>query len=185
MEHLITTIKNDFDKELSDMICRKVKHQDYCHDILQDVYLKIMFNLSKIEQADNMSAYLVRLTNNTIIDFYRKKAKAPPEQEPPVQLAAETEEKPDSSLALADCCLRPMIDSLPPIYRDALIMIELEGLKHKQFAEKAGISLTNAKTRVQRAREKLKEVILHCCAYEFDKYGNIVSCCENKTGARS
>ena len=174
-------IKNHFDKEIADIVCRKVKHQDYCQDIQQEVYLKILVNLPKIEQADNMSAYLVRLTNNTIVDYYRKRAKLPIQQEPSEQLVAEVEEMPDGSLTLADCCLRPMIESLPAIYRDALVMVELEGLKHKQFADIAGISLTNAKTRVQRAREKLKEIILQCCNYQFDTYGNIVSCCEKES----
>lgn len=178
MENLVLTIRNSFEKELLDMVCRKVKDQDYCHDIMQEVYIKIMVNLPKIEQADNMIAYLTRLTNNTVIDYYRKHSKTPVDREPDQYVVAENTEKPDASLKLADCCLHPMIESLPAIYRDALVMVELEGLKHKEFAEKAGISLTNAKTRVQRAREKLKEIILQCCTYEFDTYGNIVSCCE-------
>jgi RNA polymerase sigma-70 factor (ECF subfamily) len=170
-------IKAGFDKELADMICRKVKHQDFCHDIQQEVYLKILINLPKIEQADNMTAYLVRLTNNTIIDYYRRQRSLPVQQEVPEPIAAELNEPADRSLALADCCLRPLIESLPVIYRDALMLVELEGLSHKQFAERAGITLTNAKARVQRARGKLKSVILQCCNYQFDTYGNIVSCC--------
>ena len=71
-----------------------------------------------------------------------------------------------------------MIESLDPIYREALLLTELEGFSQGQYAEKTGISYTNAKTRVQRARKKLKKVILQCCAYRFDKYGNIVSCCK-------
>jgi RNA polymerase sigma-70 factor (ECF subfamily) len=72
-----------------------------------------------------------------------------------------------------------MIESLEPIYRDALILTELEGWSQKQLAEKAGISLSGAKSRVQRAKEKLKEVIFNCCTYEFDKYGNIISAKKN------
>lgn len=178
-------IKAGFDKELADMICRKVKYQDYCHDIQQEVYLKILFNLPKIEQAKNMTAYLVRLTNNTIVDYYRRQQKLPVQQEISEQIAVEPNEPVDSSLKLADCCLRPLIESLPVIYRDALVMVELEGLSHRQFAEKAGITLTNAKSRVQRAREKLKSVIMQCCNYEFDKYGNIVSCCEKYDSSNS
>lgn len=171
-------IKTDLDKKLAEMVCRKVKDVDYCQDIQQEIYLKILINLPKISQADNISAYLVRLTNNTITDHYRKKGKLPVQQELPEQMAAEVNVVPDRSLALADCCLRPIIDSLPVIYRDALVWVELEGLSHRQFAEKAGITLTNAKSRVQRAREKLKTAILQCCNYQFDTYGNVVSCCE-------
>jgi RNA polymerase sigma-70 factor (ECF subfamily) len=176
MDANIFTIKREFEKELLDMICRKVKHQDCCHDIMQEVYLKILANQSRIEKADNMSAYLIRLTNNTITDHYRKEAKMPMLQEPDSLLDTETSEVPQDNPSLADCCLRPFIESLPPIYRDALVLVELEGLKLKEFAVKAEISLTNAKTRVQRAREKLKDAILACCNYQFDSYGNLVSC---------
>ncbi len=171
-------IKTDFDKKIADIVCRKVKDWDYCQDLQQEIYLKIMINLPKISQADNISAYLVRLTNNTIIDYYRKKERLPVQQELSEQVADEVTSKPDRSLQLADCCLRPIIESLPVIYRDALVWVELEGLSHLQFAEKVGITLTNAKSRVQRAKEKLKLAILQCCNYQFDTYGNVVSCCE-------
>lgn len=171
-------IKTDFDKKLADMVCRKVKDENYCQDILQEIYFKILINLPKISQADNVSAYLTRLTNNTINDYYRKKGKLPVLQELSEHVADEGNGTPDRSLALADCCLRPIIESLPVIYRDALVWVDLEGLSHRQFAEKAGITLTNAKSRVQRAREKLKLAVLQCCNYQFDSYGNVVSCCE-------
>jgi RNA polymerase sigma-70 factor, ECF subfamily len=170
--------KADFDKKLAEMVCRKIKDENYCQDIQQEIYLKILINLPKISQADNISAYLVRLTNNTITDYYRKKGKFPVQQELSEQVVVEVDDIPDRSLALADCCLRPIIESLPVIYRDALVWVELEGLTHRQFAEKTGITLTNAKSRVQRAREKLKVAILQCCNYQFDTYGNVVSCCE-------
>lgn len=129
-----------------------------------------------------MAAYLVQLTNNTVADHFRK-SKFPTENDLPGNLTNETEEQKVQSLQLADCCLRPMIESLPGIYREALISMELEGMKHKDYADKAGISLSNAKVRVQRAKEKLKEIILQCCNYEFDRYGNIVDCRKNQVAA--
>ncbi len=53
-------------------------------------------------------------------------------------------------------------------------MAELEGLTQKKIAADLGISLSGAKSRVQRARGKLKEMILDCCHVEADKYGNIL-----------
>jgi RNA polymerase sigma-70 factor (ECF subfamily) len=55
-------------------------------------------------------------------------------------------------------------------------MTELEGMKLKDYAEKVNISLSNAKMRVQRGKEKLKEIIMDCCTYDFDKFGNIIDC---------
>jgi len=169
------SIYNQFGVKLHDIICKKVKHEDHCHDVMQEVYLKIMLNLEKIEHADNLPAYLVRLTNNTVIDHYRK-AKHSVDDVALDNVGSDDGLFKDQSLQLANCCLRPMIDSLPEVYRDALVMTELGGMKLKDYAEQARISLSNAKIRVQRAKEKLKEIILDCCSYDFDKYGNIVDC---------
>ncbi|MEP7129205.1 MAG: sigma-70 family RNA polymerase sigma factor [Chitinophagales bacterium] len=168
-----------FGKHLSEFICRKTGRIDQCHDVLHDVYVKIDQNISLIEKADNVGAYLTRLAGNAVNDFYRRNS---------ISIDLDQEESPvfynpKEEYPLADCCLREMIESLPAIYRDALIKTELEGLSQKEFAELSGISYTGARSRVQRARQKLKEAILACCKYEFDRYGNIVSCINNpKTG---
>lgn len=178
MKKTINSIHENFGNHLSAFICKKVNHQDYCHDILQDVYLKVIQNIDKIEKAENIKSYLLKIADNAVTDHYRKKAiKQHNDFSADFVLPEETSSN-DPSLRLADCCLRPMIESLEPIYSEALILTELEGLTQKHYAEKIGISYTNAKTRVQRAREKLKTVILQCCRYEFDRYGNIVSCCK-------
>jgi RNA polymerase sigma-70 factor, ECF subfamily len=72
MESEIRYIKKQFGDQLHNIICKKVGHDDYCHDIMQEVYLKIMLNLPKITRASNMAAYLVTITNNTVADHYRK-----------------------------------------------------------------------------------------------------------------
>lgn len=175
MEPTLTFIYNTFGKQLHNIVCNKVGRHDDCHDILQEVYLKILININKVEQADNMTAYLVTLTNNTVIDHFRKTKPVAHTEITEGAFASDDVIK-DKSLQLADCCLRSMIESLPDIYRDALIATELESMKLKDYAEKAGISLSNAKVRVQRAKEKLKDIIMQCCSYDFDKYGNITAC---------
>jgi RNA polymerase sigma-70 factor (ECF subfamily) len=179
MEKTILSIRNDFDSHLSSLVCKKVNHQDHCHDILQEVYIKVIQNIDKIAKAKNVKSYLLKMADNAVTDHYRKQANKTYNDISADILKTDESEVNEESLQLADCCLRPMIESLGPIYREALIITELEGMTQKQYAEKTGISYTNAKTRLQRARQKLKEIILNCCTYEFDKYGNIVSCQKN------
>ena len=69
-----------------------------------------------------------------------------------------------------------MIDGLPAPYGQALTLTEFEGLTQRQLAERLGISLSGAKSRVQRGREKLKEALLDCCQFEFDRRGKIIDC---------
>jgi RNA polymerase sigma-70 factor (ECF subfamily) len=179
-------IWKSFDKSLYDLICKKVNHQDHCHDILQEVYIKIIKNIEKVERASNTKSYLLKMADNAVTDYYRQKEnKSNNELNEDILLADENQFQ-DSSLQLADCCLRPMIESLDSKYKEALIMTELKGMTQKQYADKTGISLTNAKIRVHRARQKLKEVIQSCCTYNFDSYGNVlgreknpVKCCGN------
>ncbi len=163
----------NFDKELLRFICKKVNQQEHCRDILQNVYLKVLTKTERIENAANVGGYLHRMAMNEINDYYRANP-ANTSQELPDDLISENE-RPHEDIQLADCCLRPMIESLPVNYRDALIWTELEGLSQVDLAKKLGISVSGMKSRVQRAREKLKEEILKCCNYEFDKYGNILS----------
>ena len=175
MKSTLTSIHKKFGVQLHEIICNKVGHRVDCHDIMQEVFLKIMLNINKIEQADNMAAYLVKLTNNAVIDHYRS-PKPVAYTEMTDDIHVENDIAPDQSLKLADCCLRSMIEMLPGIYSEALIATELEGMKLKDYAEKTGILLSNAKIRVQRAKEKLKDIIMQCCSYDFDTYGNIVDC---------
>lgn len=171
----VINLWNNFGTQLHALICHKTKHQDHCDDILQDVYIKMIENIDKIEKAVNVKSYLFKMADNAVTDHYRRKANKTNRDFSENNFVVDEDERKDTSLQLADCCLRPMIESLEPIYKEALILTELEGLSHKEFAEKIGISYTNAKSRVQRARQKLKTVILNCCSYEFDKYGNIIS----------
>jgi RNA polymerase sigma-70 factor (ECF subfamily) len=71
---------------------------------------------------------------------------------------------------------RRMIHSLPEPYREAVVLTDLEGLTQKELAGRLSISLSGAKSRVQRGRQKLKEMLLDCCRFEFDRRGGVVDC---------
>ena len=73
-----------------------------------------------------------------------------------------------------DNCMLPMIQSLPEKYRDAVMMAEVDGLTQKEIAGKLGISISGAKSRVQRGRAIMKGMLLDCCRFYFDRRGNII-----------
>jgi RNA polymerase sigma-70 factor (ECF subfamily) len=62
-----------------------------------------------------------------------------------------------------------LLYSLPKPYRDALVLTEFEGLTQPELAKRLGISLSGAKSRVQRGREQLKELLLVYCHREFSR----------------
>lgn len=68
-----------------------------------------------------------------------------------------------------------MIKELPDKYRNAVQMSEMESKTQKEVAVQEGISLSGAKSRVQRGRALLKTMLHECCQFEINKENQIVS----------
>ncbi|MBT8202549.1 MAG: sigma-70 family RNA polymerase sigma factor, partial [Acidimicrobiia bacterium] len=131
-----------------------------------------------------LGPWLYQITRNTITDHYRKRRldRAPLDAvDPP-----EPDNEPDAAERLA-AGLQPMIEQLPDKYRSALMLTEFDGLTQAQMGERLGLSISGAKSRVQRAREMLKADLLACCHFEFDTRGRVIEyeaqrrCCDTVT----
>jgi len=72
-------------------------------------------------------------------------------------------------------CLAPMIERLPEKYRVAIKHSEIERKTQKELAELEKISLSGAKSRVQRGRALLKTMLHDCCQIEIDQNNQLVS----------
>ncbi len=156
-------------------------------DILQEVFIRIHRNLCCKPEPGRMESWIYTVTRNLIIDHFRRRR---PSAEIPESLAAEDglpEEDREAELALS---LREMVAGLPDPYREALLLTEYEGLSQKELARRAGISLSGAKSRVQRARKMLRDMLLACCHFEVDRRGGILDyyqrcCCCNPADVKS
>jgi RNA polymerase sigma-70 factor, ECF subfamily len=161
-------IWTDFSHTLKQFITRRVPNPADAEDILQDVFQKIHRSLDTLKADSKLHAWIYQITRNAIIDYYRQ-------QKMVVELPETLEEEnaePEANNIMA--CLKPMVESLPEKYRQALVMTEFEGVSQKALAESLGLSFSGAKSRVQRAREQVKEKLLECCHLEFDRTGQIV-----------
>ena len=65
-------------------------------------------------------------------------------------------------------CLRPMLSHLSTEYREAIRLVEIEGMTQKEAADKLGVSLPAMKSRVQRGRQQLLKMLDDCCTIELD-----------------
>ncbi len=165
-------IWSEFSDRLKRFIRKRVRHEPDADDILQDVFCKVHHRIAQLKDAEKLQAWVYQVTRHAIIDYYRRQHAAGESVEIPEDLAHEP-----SSASISDelvSCLKPMMDQLPEKYRQALTLTDLQGLRQKELAEKLGISLSGAKSQVQRAREKLKDMLLACCHFEFDRRGQIL-----------
>ncbi len=166
----LETIYNDFHSRLHRFIVGRVPDPDTAEDILQDVYLKIHAKIDGLREEDRLESWIYQITRNAIIDYYRR---ARPQDELSESLASPSEDEPDAVSKLASS-VNGMMKCVPEKYRSALELTDLQGLTQVELAEKLEISVSGAKSRVQRAREKLKEAFLDCCHFEFDRLGRVV-----------
>ncbi len=166
-------IWEEFGSRLRLFILKRVHDEHDAEDILQDVFYRIHSSARTLRDEDRLEAWIYQVVRNRITDYYRDRGKVtittPEMPEGPIETPI-TQGPIDDLLS----CLRPMIDDLPENYRQAIILTSYEGLTQKEIAEKLGLSLSGAKSRVQRARARLKEMLLACCHFEFDRLGNIL-----------
>lgn len=178
-------IWHDYHAHLQRFITARVSNKSEAEDLLQDVFLRIHHRIDSLDEADRLQGWVYQIARNAIIDHYRRHR---PTISLPDDLQVPVTENTDVHREL-EGCLGPMIAALPEPYRRALNLTELEGLTQQALAEREEISLSGAKSRVQRARAMVKSMMLDCCHFEFDQQGRIVDytgkerCCGPKCGS--
>lgn len=182
MDIKLLALWEEFSIPLRKFISKRISNQQNTEDILQEVFLKINSNIGDLKDKQKLQAYIYKIARNTIIDFYRRNAKV--EIELPTDLINEIDE--DNSMnEEISACLKPMINRLPEKYKQAIILTEYKNITQKELSEQLGISLSGAKSRVQRGRKMLKDMILDCCNLEFDNNGNIIDYKYKTKGCKS
>lgn len=178
MSDTIEPIWEHFNARLLKFIRRRVEDDATAEDILQEVFLRIHTNMQTLSDSSRLESWIYQITRHAIIDHYRRRRMVSEISE---TLPAEDEViEPDAADILASS-MREMVVALPDPYRQALLLTEYDGLSQVELAERLGISLSGAKSRVQRARQKIKDELLACCHFEFDRYGRVIDywehCC--------
>jgi RNA polymerase sigma-70 factor (ECF subfamily) len=172
MTNEVTAIWTDFHKELKAFILNKTRNSADTDDILQEVFIKIIRNIDKINQAENLRHYLYGIVRNAINDHFRNRKHVIDNSV--IEEKITEEENQSLNTTIAECCIKPFINKLPDNYRDALLITEFQDISQKELAQKLNISYSGAKSRVQRGKEKLKDLLLECCNCKTDSYGNIL-----------
>lgn len=159
-----------FQNELKGFVYKRVKDMSLTEDIVHDVYLKVQSKSDQLRESEKVAGWIYRITSNVIADHFRKKTKGVN----PGDLDWDSE-TPNFNECVAGY-LKLLLATLPDKYRIPLELTELEGVSQLALADRLGISYSGAKSRVQRARQMLKEEISKQLILETDAYGNAIVC---------
>lgn len=172
-----------FSDHVRNFVRQRISDEKDAEDVLQDIFMRIHRGLPDLENRDRVQSWVFGIARRALADYYRQKDR---EKEEPAGAQVNKEAGEDPAISLADfegdhdvheevlSWLIPMIDELPEKYRVPLRMADVEGMKQQEIADRLGLSLSGAKSRVQRGREKLGEVLQACCEVEFGETGRAV-----------
>jgi RNA polymerase sigma-70 factor (ECF subfamily) len=169
------TIWDHVHQGLRAFILKRVNSEADADDLLQEVFVRVHRQLRQLKHPDRLVSWIFKIARHAIIDHYRSAERHP---ETTVGLAADLEDtiamsqstgtmSDDARRELAGC-LRPMVEQLPVKYREAVKLVELEGLTNQEAASRLGLSVAGMKSRVQRGRHQLKHMLDDCCVIQLD-----------------
>jgi RNA polymerase sigma-70 factor, ECF subfamily len=151
---------------------RRVSNQADVEDLAQEILLRVHQGARHLSDETRSNSWIWQIARNALIDYYRARNVQSRQTDMPEDLAGDNSG--ESLDAAVESWLEPTIKALPEPYREALLLSEIQGLPQAEVAERLSISLSRAKSRVQRGRLKLRDVLLTCCRLEFDRHGRIV-----------
>lgn len=154
--------------ELRGWMRRRLGSPADAEDALQDLFLKALRHREKFCELINARAWLFEVARNALADRLRVSRTM---VELPEDLAAPKEDTaPVDSLA---GCLPRVLSELSPDDREAITLCDLGGMPQEEYARMKGLSLPGAKSRVQRARKRLRERMTTGCKVSLDALGQV------------
>ncbi len=166
-EHIL----HEYQSRLAAFIRSKVA-EDAVDDLLQDVFMKIHLRIGSLKDNSKLESWIYQIARNAITDYYRNRRIS---EELPEWIEHPKPEEEKSIREELSACLEPMIRELPDKYRNAIKLSEMENKTQKEVAELEGISLSGAKSRVQRGRALLKNMLYDCCQFEINTNNQVLS----------
>lgn len=161
----------EFAGRLTAFVARRVPPGIEPDDVVQEVFLRVMRHLPSLRDAERIDAWLFQIARNTLNDAMRTRRRRDSrtdalEIDVPDETSVDDVRAAEMELAP---CLTPMVARLGDSYREAIELTSVHGLTQVEAAKRAGVSVSGMKSRVQRAREQLKAMLLRCCEVEVDR----------------
>ncbi len=184
MSITVEQLWQDNNDKLRGFIQSRVGDKHTAEDILQDVFIKVNNRLDSVKETSKIQGWIYRIARNAIIDHYRSRKIT---TQLPDSLTAPEADRGDQVRQEMQQWLAPMIQALPGLYRDTLVLADIRRVPQKEVAALQGLSLPGAKARIKRGRRMLKESLHACCQFEQDHNGTVIgyesrgnyACCQN------
>jgi RNA polymerase sigma-70 factor (ECF subfamily) len=177
-DHATEQMWRELVAQLRAFVRRRIADPHRADDLVSEILLRVHRNVGSLDDRERLPNWMFRIARNAVVDEYRRAGRAREQLVPDLADRAGTagpgdepgRAGPDVPAELARC-LRPLLAGLPPEQRRAVELVDLDGVPQARAAELEGVSVSGMKSRVQRGRRLLAELLGRCCALTLDGRG--------------
>jgi RNA polymerase sigma-70 factor (ECF subfamily) len=166
-----------YQKPLRSYVRKHIADPDEAKDVLQDIFYKIFTYCQRYDFScekagvKNLRAWVFQTAHNAIMSHFRTEKKQVSLET--VADSLTTDSKTDVYRDIATY-MEPLLTCLPEMYATPLRM-DLQGIRQQAIADQLGMGLPAIKSRIQRSRNLLKELMHECFYLTLNEQGNMES----------
>jgi RNA polymerase sigma-70 factor (ECF subfamily) len=161
-----------FLESLYNTALRMTRNAQDAEDLVQETFLRAYRSYHQFTPGTNLKAWLFRILKNAFINEYRKKRAAPVEEDfAGIEESFESRLDRDRAVSIRnpeeeaisrslDQGVQRALAALPPDYRMAIVLADLEGFSYKEIAEILEVPIGTVMSRLYRGRKQLEEELL-------------------------
>ncbi len=153
---LIESAYNDYSDAIFRHCYLRVSNRDVGKDIMQDAFIKAYQYAKKGEKIDNVRAFLYKIANNLIIDYFRKAKEASLDAMKEVGFDPKGSDGADFGTALDEEVVVRTLNKLRPEDRELIVMRYIDNLKPREIAVILGLAANTVSVRIHRAIKELE-----------------------------
>jgi RNA polymerase sigma-70 factor (ECF subfamily) len=148
-----------------------VKKKEDAEDVTQETYLRLWRTANDLKIENSLKSYILRTARNLALDLIRKNSKHANDDTVILNADGEFEidiedtspdSRPDAAYLqkIEKEAIRASVSELPPSAKELIILRDIEGLPYSEIASMLGIAEGTLKSKLFRARERLRKIIL-------------------------
>ena len=138
---------------------RILRNQEEAEDAVQEIFIKLWKMGTKLDEYSNIGALATTMTRNLCIDQLRKKKHFISEEQEGSDIQIADNNSPYQLLENreSDDILHQIIDKLPDLYKNVIILREIDGLSYEEIIEKTEQNINTLRVTLSRARKMIRE----------------------------